>query len=61
MEAKQDCDAALKLEPTNKKAFYRRAMANKGLKVRTGGCRVVVLDAWAVVDNTEGREAIVCH
>uniref|UniRef100_A0A3P8PCR5 RNA-polymerase II-associated protein 3-like C-terminal domain-containing protein n=1 Tax=Astatotilapia calliptera TaxID=8154 RepID=A0A3P8PCR5_ASTCA len=32
-EAKQDCDAALKLEPTNKKAFYRRAMANKGLKV----------------------------
>lgn len=33
-EAKQDCDAALKLEPTNKKAFYRRAMANKGLKVR---------------------------
>lgn len=38
-EAKQDCDAALKLEPTNKKAFYRRALANKGLKVRTGGCR----------------------
>lgn len=32
-EAKQDCDAALKLEPTNKKAFYRRALANKGLKV----------------------------
>ncbi|KAM3873114.1 sperm-associated antigen 1A-like [Diretmus argenteus] len=32
VEAKQDCDAALKLEPTNKKAFYRRAMANKGLK-----------------------------
>ncbi|KAK2844121.1 hypothetical protein Q5P01_010780 [Channa striata] len=31
-EAKQDCDAALKLEPTNKKAFYRRALANKGLK-----------------------------
>ncbi|XP_072316295.1 sperm-associated antigen 1-like [Eucyclogobius newberryi] len=31
-ESKQDCDAALKLEPTNKKAFYRRAMANKGLK-----------------------------
>uniref|UniRef100_A0A8C6WRQ8 Sperm associated antigen 1 n=1 Tax=Neogobius melanostomus TaxID=47308 RepID=A0A8C6WRQ8_9GOBI len=31
-EAKQDCDAALKSEPTNKKAFYRRAMANKGLK-----------------------------
>ncbi|XP_030013935.1 sperm-associated antigen 1A-like [Sphaeramia orbicularis] len=31
-EAKQDCDAALKMEPTNKKAFYRRAMANKGLK-----------------------------
>lgn len=34
-EAKQDCDAALKLEPTNKKAFYRRALANKGLKVNT--------------------------
>ncbi|XP_049901721.1 sperm-associated antigen 1 [Epinephelus moara] len=31
-EAKQDCDAALKVEPTNKKAFYRRALANKGLK-----------------------------
>ncbi|XP_061633827.1 sperm-associated antigen 1 isoform X1 [Phyllopteryx taeniolatus] len=31
-EAKEDCDAALKLEPSNKKAFYRRAMANKGLK-----------------------------
>ncbi|KAM8735287.1 sperm-associated antigen 1 [Acanthopagrus schlegelii] len=31
-EAKQDCDAALKMEPTNKKAFYRRALANKGLK-----------------------------
>lgn len=31
-EAKQDCNAALKLEPTNKKAYYRRAMANKGLK-----------------------------
>ncbi|KAM9805264.1 sperm-associated antigen 1-like isoform 3-T3 [Syngnathus typhle] len=31
-EAKQDCDAALQLEPSNKKAFYRRAMANKGLK-----------------------------
>lgn len=36
-EAKQDCDAALKLEPTNKKAFYRRAMANKGLKVNRAG------------------------
>lgn len=33
-EAKQDCDAALKLEPNNKKAFYRRALAHKGLKVR---------------------------
>lgn len=32
-EARQDCDAALKLEPTNKKAFYRRALANKALKV----------------------------
>ncbi|XP_017567842.1 sperm-associated antigen 1 [Pygocentrus nattereri] len=31
-EAKQDCDSALKLEPSNKKAFYRRALAYKGLK-----------------------------
>ncbi|XP_052002361.1 sperm-associated antigen 1 isoform X2 [Xyrauchen texanus] len=31
-EAKQDCDSALQLHPTNKKAFYRRALANKGLK-----------------------------
>ncbi|XP_068425516.1 sperm-associated antigen 1-like [Clinocottus analis] len=31
-EAKQDCDAALRVEPANKKAFYRRALANKGLK-----------------------------
>ncbi|XP_076826695.1 sperm-associated antigen 1 [Brachyhypopomus gauderio] len=31
-EAKQDCDSALKLEPSNKKAFYRRALANKGLQ-----------------------------
>ncbi|XP_037641490.1 sperm-associated antigen 1-like isoform X1 [Sebastes umbrosus] len=31
-EARQDCDAALKVEPTNKKAFYRRALASKGLK-----------------------------
>uniref|UniRef100_A0A3Q2D2E4 Sperm associated antigen 1 n=1 Tax=Cyprinodon variegatus TaxID=28743 RepID=A0A3Q2D2E4_CYPVA len=31
-EAKQDCDAALGLERDNKKAFYRRALANKGLK-----------------------------
>lgn len=31
-EAKQDSDAALGLEPDNKKAFYRRALANKGLK-----------------------------
>uniref|UniRef100_A0A8K9X194 Sperm associated antigen 1 n=1 Tax=Oncorhynchus mykiss TaxID=8022 RepID=A0A8K9X194_ONCMY len=28
-EARQDCDSALKLEPTNKKAFYRRALAFK--------------------------------
>lgn len=34
-EAKQDCDAALKMEPNNKKAFYRRALAHKGLKVRS--------------------------
>ncbi|NP_001070789.1 uncharacterized protein LOC768178 [Danio rerio] len=31
-EARQDCDSALQIEPTNKKAFYRRALANKGLK-----------------------------
>ncbi|XP_056331799.1 sperm-associated antigen 1 [Danio aesculapii] len=31
-EARQDCDSALHIEPTNKKAFYRRALANKGLK-----------------------------
>ncbi|CAB1320297.1 unnamed protein product, partial [Coregonus sp. 'balchen'] len=31
-EARQDCDSALKLEPTNKKAFYRRALAFKGLQ-----------------------------
>ncbi|XP_061786780.1 sperm-associated antigen 1A isoform X4 [Nerophis lumbriciformis] len=31
-EAKQDCNAALLLEPTNKKAFYRRALAHKGLQ-----------------------------
>lgn len=30
-EARQDCDSALQIEPTNKKAFYRRALANKGL------------------------------
>lgn len=32
-EAKQDCDSALQLEPSNKKAFYRRALAHKGLQV----------------------------
>uniref|UniRef100_A0A673J8J4 Sperm associated antigen 1b n=1 Tax=Sinocyclocheilus rhinocerous TaxID=307959 RepID=A0A673J8J4_9TELE len=32
-EAQQDCDSALQLQPTNKKAFYRRALANKGLKM----------------------------
>lgn len=32
-EAKQDCDSALQLEPLNKKAFYRRALAHKGLQV----------------------------
>lgn len=31
-EAKEDCDCALRLEPTNKKAFYRRALAHKGLQ-----------------------------
>ncbi|XP_076004554.1 sperm-associated antigen 1 [Genypterus blacodes] len=37
-EAKEECDIALKLEPNNKKAFYRRAMANKGLKDYLGCC-----------------------
>lgn len=32
-EAKQDCDSALQMEPDNKKAFYRRALAYKGLQV----------------------------
>uniref|UniRef100_A0A3P9B2M0 Sperm associated antigen 1a n=1 Tax=Maylandia zebra TaxID=106582 RepID=A0A3P9B2M0_9CICH len=32
-EARQDCDSALQLEPNNKKAFYRRALAFKGLQV----------------------------
>ena len=32
-EAKQDCDSALQLDPSNKKAFYRRALAYKGLQV----------------------------
>jgi len=36
-EAKRDCDAALRVEPTNKKAFYRRALANKGLEVKRDG------------------------
>ncbi|XP_035386796.1 sperm-associated antigen 1-like [Electrophorus electricus] len=31
-EAKQDCDSAIKLERSNKKAFYRRALAHRGLK-----------------------------
>ncbi|KAK1784380.1 hypothetical protein P4O66_002954, partial [Electrophorus voltai] len=32
VEAKQDCDSAIKLELSNKKAFYKRALAHKGLK-----------------------------
>lgn len=32
-EARGDCDSALQLEPSNKKAFYRRALAHKGLQV----------------------------
>lgn len=32
-KAKQDCDSALQLEPGSKKAFYRRALAHKGLQV----------------------------
>ncbi|XP_027013199.2 sperm-associated antigen 1A isoform X2 [Tachysurus fulvidraco] len=31
-EARQDCDSALQIESDNKKAFYRRALAHKGLK-----------------------------
>lgn len=33
-EAKQDCDHVLQIEDTNIKAFYRRALAYKGLQVR---------------------------
>lgn len=35
-EARQDCDCALRLEPSNRKAFYRRALAHKGLQVPSG-------------------------
>ncbi|XP_043112733.1 sperm-associated antigen 1 [Puntigrus tetrazona] len=48
-EAQQDCDSALQLQPTNKKAFYRRALANKGLKdyeaCRSDLQQVLCLDA----------------
>uniref|UniRef100_A0A8C4W9D0 Mitochondrial import receptor subunit TOM34 n=1 Tax=Gopherus evgoodei TaxID=1825980 RepID=A0A8C4W9D0_9SAUR len=33
-EAKQDCDHVLRVEVSNVKAFYRRALAYKGLQVR---------------------------
>uniref|UniRef100_A0A8C3TDF0 Sperm-associated antigen 1 n=1 Tax=Chelydra serpentina TaxID=8475 RepID=A0A8C3TDF0_CHESE len=33
-EAKQDCDHVLQIEDSNVKAFYRRALAYKGLQVR---------------------------
>uniref|UniRef100_A0A8C6ZQS1 Sperm associated antigen 1 n=2 Tax=Nothoprocta TaxID=8806 RepID=A0A8C6ZQS1_NOTPE len=33
-EAKQDCDHVLQMEDSNIKAFYRRALAHKGLQVR---------------------------
>uniref|UniRef100_A0A8C0GPN9 Sperm-associated antigen 1 n=1 Tax=Chelonoidis abingdonii TaxID=106734 RepID=A0A8C0GPN9_CHEAB len=33
-EAKQDCDHVLQVEVSNVKAFYRRALAYKGLQVR---------------------------
>ncbi|XP_073702981.1 sperm-associated antigen 1 [Garra rufa] len=49
IEARQDCDSALQLQPTNKKAFYRRALANKGLKEYAACCsdlqQVLCLDA----------------
>ncbi|XP_019719038.1 sperm-associated antigen 1A isoform X1 [Hippocampus comes] len=41
-EAKQDCDSALRLEPANKKAFYRRALAHKGLQVPACDCSTVL-------------------
>ncbi|XP_052473685.1 sperm-associated antigen 1 [Carassius gibelio] len=48
-EARQDCDSALQLHPTNKKALYRRALANKGLKdyvaCRSDLQQVLCLDA----------------
>uniref|UniRef100_G1SGC3 Sperm-associated antigen 1 n=1 Tax=Oryctolagus cuniculus TaxID=9986 RepID=G1SGC3_RABIT len=34
-EAKRDCDQALQMDAGNVKACYRRALAHKGLKVRT--------------------------
>eukprot|EP00061_Rhincodon_typus_P011992 g37406.t1 len=34
-EAEEDCNTALQLEPANIKAFYRRALAYKGLKCYT--------------------------
>ncbi|NWS92298.1 SPAG1 protein, partial [Toxostoma redivivum] len=33
-EAKRDCDHVLQIEDSNIKAFYRRALAYKGLQVR---------------------------
>ncbi|XP_061520205.1 sperm-associated antigen 1A isoform X1 [Phycodurus eques] len=47
-EAKQDCDSALHLEPGNKKAFYRRALAHKGLKVATAACYTVFLGSYPI-------------
>ncbi|KAM5313672.1 sperm-associated antigen 1 isoform 3-T3 [Glossophaga mutica] len=35
-EAKQDCDQALQIDNGNVKAYYRRALAHKGLKVSDG-------------------------
>lgn len=33
-EAKQECDQALRMDGSNVKAHYRRALAHKGLQVR---------------------------
>lgn len=63
-EAKQDCDAALTLEPVNKKAFYRRALANKGLKVSRATPRQVQLradsDTGCVSEGLDGLKLLCC-
>uniref|UniRef100_A0A8D0LBZ0 Sperm associated antigen 1 n=1 Tax=Sphenodon punctatus TaxID=8508 RepID=A0A8D0LBZ0_SPHPU len=42
-EAKQDCDHVLQLEDSNIKAFYRRALAHKGLEVNNKTKMLIIL------------------